>query len=117
MSYCDNCKKETSLWEMMWNGRYKHSDTLFTVVRRKMYVCPDCLVGMPSGHELNCIVAAKGKGKPTVNTITCAVRGCDNPATREWGGRPHCEGCMPPMCQASYKNPLTGHQHDNHANY
>ena len=29
--------------------------------------------------------------------IECACIGCTEPATHEWGGRPHCEDCMPPM--------------------
>ncbi len=35
--------------------------------------------------------------KDDLAPIECACCDCDNTATHVWGGRPHCEDCMPPM--------------------
>ncbi len=40
---CDTCKKDYDwFYELIWNGRYRHADTVFRIRRRKMYVCPTC---------------------------------------------------------------------------
>lgn len=40
---CDSCKKDVSFFELHWNGRYIHFDTLFTTRKRKMTVCETCI--------------------------------------------------------------------------
>jgi hypothetical protein len=40
---CDNCKKDVPFWKLFQNGKYKHNDALFKIVKRKMEVCWDCL--------------------------------------------------------------------------
>lgn len=40
---CDSCGKDNDYFgDLMWNGRYRHSDTLFTEHKHKMMVCADC---------------------------------------------------------------------------
>lgn len=41
---CDSCRKDFSFFtELFWNGRYKHSDTMLRIRKRKMIVCEKCL--------------------------------------------------------------------------
>lgn len=39
---CDKCKKDADFFSLIWNGRYIHNDTLFTIRKRKMTVCNEC---------------------------------------------------------------------------
>lgn len=48
---CDQCKKDVPFWELHWDGRWKHSDTLTRIHRRKREICETCLGWKPMRLE------------------------------------------------------------------
>ena len=51
--------------------------------------------GVIQSHEA--IYLAMDAAKNADNAEICAVTGCDTTAVRMYGGRPHCNDCLPPF--------------------